>query len=763
MSPPDSTGPIDLSNCDREPIHIPGSIQSHAVLFALREPDWLVEQVSSNVSVVLPEAPVVLGQKLDALLPAEVLAAWREESAREPINQNPLYLPPLPAPDGGPPFEALLHRHNTVLILELERWKDGEALKNAPSLGRFQRTLKLLSEAKSLTDFCQHAATSVREFIGFDRVMVYRFADDDSGHVIAESRRDDLESYLGLHYPASDIPKQARDLFRRSPVRLNPDIYYQPVPLDPPLHPRTDKPLDMSHCVTRSMSPIHVEYLKNMGVGASMSLSIVVEGRLWGLFACHHYRPRYVTHGARIACEFLAQTLSLQTAEKERLDQAHYASSLQTAREQLTGLFEESNDLPTTLQEAAPILGELHAGASALLLADAVHPIGAAPSETAIRQLGAWLSEHQPTSVNATTSLTTWVPEIADAFAPYSGVLAARLCRNPPAYLFWFRVPEVQIVNWAGDPTKPVESGPLGDRLTPRKSFALWQEEVRDRSLPWHAVEVDAARALRHVVLEAMARHTERLIRLQVELENRNQDLESFAYIASHDLKEPLRGLRNYARYLHEDHDAELSPEARQKLQTVQRLGLRMEQLIDALLHYSRVGRTEPRREDVDLNEILAQSRELITARLEERPTDIHVPRPLPHVTGDPVLLTEVFANLISNAVKYNDKSQPRIEIGWIAPPDGPLRFRVQDNGIGIDPANQHAVFRIFKRLHGRDEFGGGVGIGLTIVHSIITRLGGHIWLDSIPGKGTTFHFTLAPADPGGIGSPAPSADAPSA
>ncbi|WP_221032116.1 ATP-binding protein [Actomonas aquatica] len=748
MTLPPSNTTVDLTNCDREPIHIPGSVQAHAVLLCLSEPDWVVEQVSVNIATVLPDATpaTVLGQALSTLLSSAQIETWQQELAHEPLDQSPLYLSPLPARDGGPEFEALMHRHDGVLILELERWLSADALESAPSLHRFQRTLNSLAEAETLTAFSQRAADAVRSFIGFDRVMVYRFADDDSGHVIAESRRQDLDTYLGLHYPASDIPKQARDLFRRSPVRLNPDIYYQPVPLEPTQHPRTGRPLDMSHCVTRSMSPIHVEYLSNMGVAASMSLSIVVDGRLWGLFACHHYQPRYVSQGARIACEFLARTLSLQTANKERADYAHYERRLIEAREHLVTALDEDHDLPDTLQSAAPRFGQVECAGSALLLAGEVHPLGDCPSDDAVLALGRWLAEHHNTSVSATVSAADWDADLAAQLAPLSGVLATRLCRDPVAYLFWFRLPEVQKVNWAGNPTKPVEPGPHGDRLTPRKSFDLWQEEVRDRSLPWLLVERDAARSLRHVVLEGMARQTERLVRLQVELEQRNQDLESFSYIASHDLKEPLRGLRNYARYLAEDHATEFTADANQKVDTIRRLGDRMELLIDALLHYSRVGRAEPCAESIDLNITLEHVREQLSARLEESPIELRVPRPLPTVSGDPVLLAEIYANLISNAIKYNDKDAPWVELGWREPatPGQPLQFYVRDNGVGIATEDQPAVFRIFKRLYARDEFGGGAGAGLTIVRAILTRLGGHIWLDSTPGEGSTFTFTLS-------------------
>ena len=732
-----------MSTCDREPIHVPGSIQAHAVMLVLAEPDWTVTNASENAAAVFGSVGVIIGRGLHEVLPAEQVGRWREELTGQSLDQTPRYLTPLPATATTAAWEVLLHRHDGTLIMEFERWDTGDMMGTALAFPHLQRTLTVLSSTTSLVEFCQRAAESVRAFIGFDRVMVYRFAEDDSGHVIAESRREDLEAYLGLHYPASDIPAQARELFRRSPVRLNPDIHYTPVPLVPGLHAEDGRPVDMSYCVTRSMSPIHVEYLKNMGVVASMSLSIVVQGRLWGLFACHHYAPRYVTHGARMACEFITQMLSLQVADKERGEQSAYTERLNLARTALMARLQVGTDLSAALGGETDILGGLDAVGSALVLDDAVYTAGRVPADETIQALGAWLSENSTETVKATTCLARWEATLAAATMPLSGVLAARLSRRPNAYLFWFRPPEAFLVKWAGDPRKPMETGPHGDRLTPRKSFALWQEEVRDRSRPWLGAEVEAARSLRHGVLEVMMRRTEQLVRWQVELEKRNQDLDSFAYIASHDLKEPLRGLRNYARYLGEDHASELTEEARRKVATIERLGQRMDHLLDALLHYSRMGRSEIEAKPVDLNTVVAHAQDLLIARLEDHPVEIRIPRALPVVEGDPALLTEVFTNLISNAVKYNDKPDAWVEIGWLQPAEGGCQLYVRDNGIGIAPAYHQMIFRIFKRLHERDAFGGGAGAGLTVVRSILSRMGGQIWLESELGVGSTFYFTL--------------------
>ncbi|MBB5036803.1 ATP-binding protein [Prosthecobacter dejongeii] len=738
--------PVDLTNCDREPIHIPGSVQPHALILVLAEPSLSILQASAN-------APERLGLPLEELLQKTLIELLRDSDSAylekhvlsKQLEASPHYLPPLKVGPAGQTFEALLHRHQGLLILELEQWPDQTSMVHEAVYVSLKHTLNQLQGTTSVVEFCQRAAEHVQEFTGFDRIMVYRFADDASGHVIAESKRADLESYLGLHYPASDIPKQARTLFVKSQLRLNPDVKYEPVALVPALRPDTGLPLDMSYCVSRSMSPIHAEYLQNMGVGASMSISIVIGEELWGLFACHHYSPRYVSHTTRMACEFLAHMLSLQVSNKESDEQHEYKLRLHQEHRLLADAMALHAEFhPVLIQSKGTTFAGIEAGGAALLLNDMVYLRGETPDEDSVRALSLQLAESIEPSVWATDHLSKLFPDWAKCAELASGVLAARLSRQTPAYVLWFRPEEKQTMSWAGDPTKPMETGPHGDRLTPRKSFELWQEEVRGRSRPWLACEIDAARMLRQTILETEVRRAEQLVRLNAELDERNRQLDSFAYVASHDLKEPLRGISNYSNFLLEDFADQLDDQGVNYLRTMMRLTERMETLLDSLLYYSRLSRGEINSRRVDLNVAIEDAKEMLIARIQESGAHINIPRPLPEVYGDADRLGEVFSNLISNAIKYTDKTPAQIEIGWQAGElDSPTVFYVRDNGIGIAAEHQQLIFQIFKRLHGREDYGGGVGAGLTIVRKIIERHGGRIWVDSLPGHGTTFFFTL--------------------
>lgn len=744
-----TTPGVDLTNCDREPIHIPGSVQSHAVMLVIEEPGLVVRRASANVSALLGlPLEAVLDQTLESLLATSDFNYLHKQVCKKSLDATPHYLPAMRVGKSTVEFEAQIHRFKGALILELEHWPDRPEMLAIETFSSLREMIGQLQGDQTVAEFCQRAADHVRRFIGFDRVMVYRFDQDLSGHVIAEAKRDDLESYLGLHYPASDIPKQARELFRLSKLRLIPDMHYAPVPLMATAQDGITEPVDMSFCVTRAVSPIHVEYLQNMGVDASMSISVVIDQQLWGLFACHHYSPRYVPHGLRMACDFLAHTLSFLVAGREAAEDHAYTTRVQEEQRMLNEALAGESDFAEVVRErSGSTIIALEADGAALLTNDRVSLFGVTPDDAAVRALATYFNAQVPEEIWSSDRLGEKHPPVASLLPGVCGLLVARLSLEPQAYVFWFRGEVLQTVKWAGDPTKPVVAGPLGDRLTPRKSFALWQQEVRGRSRVWTSSELRAAQTLRHAYHEIYARRAQALARLNEELAERNRQLDAFAYIASHDLKEPLRGIHNFTRFVLEDCADQLDGEAVANLQTVTRLTKRMEALIDALLKYSRLSRTEVTRESVDMNVALEDALEMLSALRRNRPAEIRIPRPLPTAFADRALVSEVLANLLSNAFKYNDRDDRWIEIGYLdAEPGQPTTYYVADNGIGIAPEYHEHIFRIFKRLHERDSYGGGTGAGLTIAQKVVERHGGIIRVESATNRGSSFLFSFEPS-----------------
>ncbi|WP_434388011.1 ATP-binding protein [Melittangium boletus] len=738
----------DLTNCDREPIHIPGAIQPHGVLLVLREPSLTICQASENTQDLLGVAVKdLLGQSLEKLLPPEQVASTRESLLSDRLeDNNPLKLSIQQGSGGSRQFDGIAHRHQGRLFLELE---PSTEQKDLPFFGFYHQArgaMSRLRDAKDLHALCMEAASEVRRLTGFDRVIIYRFDADWNGQVLAEDRMEDADPYLGLHFPASDIPRQARELYLLNLLRLIPAVDYVPARMVALPEEAQGGPLDMSFCVLRSVSPVHMEYLRNMGAGSSMSISLLKEGKLWGLISCTHVSgSRYLPYEVRTACEFVGQFMSsfLPTKEGyENYDQRIRAKSIQG---RLLERMTRGLDFAAQLCQSPPELLELTGAAGAAVYFNGrTTVLGKAPSDEQLQGLFRWLAS-RPVSqdIFATNCLLKEYPESEEFKDVAAGLIAASMSRGRHNYVLWFRPEVVQTVEWGGNPNKPVDVQDDQPRLHPRKSFALWQETVRGKSLPWEDYELEGAEDLRRSIIDIVLERSEELLKLNTELERSNVELDSFAYAASHDLKEPLRGIHNYASLVLREDAAALQPTNRTRMDTVVRLTQRMESLINSLLHYAQVGRMELSLRETDLNEVLASVLELLKPRIEEAQAEVRIPAPLPPARCDRVRMMEAFTNLITNAIKYNDKDKRWVEIGSRQEPELGTVYYVRDNGIGIKPEYHDAIFRIFKRLHGRDKYGGGTGTGLTIVKRLIERHNGRLWLESTPGEGTTFFFTL--------------------
>ncbi|MDG3007033.1 ATP-binding protein [Paludisphaera mucosa] len=742
--PEEAETTVDLTNCADEPIHVPGRIQPHGVLLVLDEPDLVVRQASANAGMLGAPLDAVLGARFEALVDPSEREEVRRWLLSEDVHEaNPRRIR-IVAGGASATFEGLAHRHRGPLILELEdRREAGEP--TTPDLAiAVRRVMTRLEAAKSLQEFCRVAAVETRALTGFERVLVYRFDEDWHGQVYAEDKADFLTPLMHLHFPASDIPEQARRLYSVNRLRMIADSDAEAVPLVPALDPATGRPLDLSFAGLRAVSPIHIRYLKNMGTKTSMSFSLMRDGRLWGLLGCMNYsKPLYLPPTLRSACEFLAALVSVQLAVKEDGEGNEYRTKLQQVRERLLQRMAEETDLARALVDDGGDLLELTGARGAAVVQERTcETLGVTPDKDQVMALVDWLRAQADVDVFATDSLPRIFPEALAYKDAACGLVAVTTSRAQGRYVLWFRPEVVQTVEWAGDPSKPVEPG---GSLSPRTSFDLWKEEVHLKSLPWHPAEVAAARALRDAIIAVVVRRAEELTRLNAELERSNNDLDAFAFTTSHDMKEPLRGIHNYATFLMEDYGDRLDAEGVSRLESLVRLSQRMEDLVESMLRYSRLGRADLVYEEVDLTELVEEVVELHRVMLGENHVKVTVPRPLPTVRCDRVQVGQLLSNLVTNAIKYNDRPERSIEIGWREPaaPGGPAVFYVKDDGIGIPEKHHQNVFRLFKRLHGRDKFGGGTGAGLTFSKKIVERHGGAIWIESTPDEGSTFNFTL--------------------
>jgi len=515
--------PVDLNICDSEPIHIPGSIQPHGALLALAPVSLRIEQVAGDTLGLLGiAAQDLLGQPIDVLLNGEQEARLRDTLQTQRRLNRSLPAFEMRLQDGERRVDAIVHESDGVAVLEFEPPYGSDHDNTLTMLHTMELQLR---KARTVPEMCQGMAEAVRGVTGFDRVMVYRFLPDGSGQVDAEAREPGLEGFLGLHFPASDIPRQARALYLRNWLRLIPNAHYTPANLQPVLNPTTGRPLDMSQSVLRSVSPIHLEYLANMGVAASMSISLVHQGQLWGLIACHHRTPLFVATRLRVACELFAEmaSLRLETQVTTQALEGKLAAK-QILEDLMLGLANEP-DLSSGLQRLRPKLLELiPSGAVALWFNGQAHSLGPTPPEAEIAGLANWLHSRED-GIFVTDNLAAWYPPAA-AFADRgSGLLALSLSNTPRDYVLWFLPEQARTVAWAGDPDKPVRTGEHGGRLSPRGSFAAWRQEVHQQSRPWLNTEIGAASSLRMALLEVVLRRIDLVAREQAEARRRQDFL----------------------------------------------------------------------------------------------------------------------------------------------------------------------------------------------------------------------------------------------
>ena len=751
---------VNLTNCDREPIHIPNLIQPHGVLLAVSAAEYKILQVSLNTLEILGREPQsLLNKPLKELLGEEVRAikdCLAEDSDKiEPLAIN------LRREEEKLTFKAIVHRRADIIIVELEPSQPTQELDFFNFYKLVKSPITRIQNTHTLEELCNTIVREVRQITGFNRVMVYRFDREGAGQVIAEAAREDLQPFLGLNYPATDIPKQAKHLYTLNFLRLIPDATYEPVGLIPQFNPLTKEPLDLSMSVLRSVSPLHTEYLDNMGVAASMSISLLKNKQLWGLIVCHHNTPKKVPYEIRTVCELLGQIASFELANKEDKQDLDYKMKLKSIQSKFVEAISQAQELESGLTQNPDLLLDLVGGAGvALFFGDKITLIGKSPDKSAVEAMLSWLETQFNQEVVYETNSLAEVYPAAEAYTEVaSGLLALLISRVQKSFIVWFRPEVIQTVNWGGNPYKPLETDEEGNlRLSPRKSFERWQETVKFKSLPWKSCEVEAALELRSSIVSIVLRKADELARVNKELTRSNVELDSFAYIASHDLKEPLRGIYNYSSFLIEDYGQTLDAEGVDKLNTLMRLTHRMEDLINSLLHYSRLGRSELQAQPVDLNQLVAGVFNVLEVSERDRQVQFNIPRSLPTVSCDRTLVSELFTNLIGNGIKYNQKPEKIIEIGYITPQENPkivetlescfnsdlpIVFYVRDNGIGIREKHLESIFRIFKRLHGRNKYGGGTGAGLTIAKKIVERHGGEIWVESVYPEGSTFYFTL--------------------
>ena len=657
---PDAPVPIDITNCDREPIHVPGTIQPFGFLISVST-DWLISRVSSNIAEFMGTPPeALLGTPLAALFSERASHALRNMAAKLRGSDAIERMFGLALVDDGPLFDIALHFVDRALVIEAEPVK-GETLDAAMLVRTMVVRLEHIGE---LNDFLREGARQIRALTGFDRVMVYRFDAVGSGEVVAEALRSGVDSFLGLNYPASDIPTQARALYLRSVFRIIADVDAVAVPILPSKDLRGE-PLDQSISVLRAVSPIHIEYLRNMGVQASMSISIIVDGALWGLFACHHYSPRLPGFALRSAAELFGRMFSMMLESRERRIAREYEQRARLIADQLmTSAARDGSRLKNVAWLGEMIFGAIPADGVGVSIDGEIVLSGLTPDAAQFARIVDRLNLLSASQIFATDRIVAQLPE-AGAFAHLAaGMLAIPLSRSPRDYVILFRTERLHAVRWAGNPAKEIVHGPNGPRLTPRKSFETWSELVRGTSLPFTPAELIVAETLRVALLEIVLQLSDSATRDRLRAQEHQEMLIAELNHRVRNILSLIRGLISQTR------DSALSADA-----FVATLDDRVQALARAHDQLT-AERWAPARL-IDL--ILTETHAYLGAKRDRIALDG------PNVLIDPTAFTAlalVVHELVTNAAKYGSLSDGgSVTLAWDIAEDGTLAIRWREEG----------------------------------------------------------------------------------
>lgn len=695
---------LDLSQCENEPVRFIGSIQNFGALIHL-DKNSVITHYSENIQKITGHP----GSSLVGVKYSEILFEKSEYSLSE-----------VEGPQGR--------------FIEIEKRIEQKNYNVNPYLAKLQK-------ASDLHSLLQQASDIISEITQLDRVMIYKFHEDNHGEVVAETVKPGVDSFMGLHYPASDIPPQARAIFLENWVRMIPDVGYAPVPMKG----NSADGLDLGKTLLRAVSPIHIEYLKNMHVGSSLTISIIVKDKLWGLFACHHNKPHYISKDLRDVCEVIGRMTSSLIREADLKEINHHANELKVIHTKLISRAGKAEDLAQELTLNSPTLIDIvksDGAAAALYIEGHWVKIGKVPMDEQLDRLAEWLSSQESADIFHTHELSVHFPEAQAYREVASGLLATSIPKTRKNYIFWFRPEIVQTVSWAGNPAK--ELSMVNGRLHPRASFEEWKESVHGKSLPWQVWEIDAATELRNAIMALdLRRQFEKEQKARGEAERATLAREELMAVVSHDLKNPLSSIQMNAQLIKRlvplDDDKSKGVADR-----IHKSAITMNNLIEDILNVTKLeaGHMTLSKEKFPVAKVIDEAIEILNPMAIEKGIKLEKHRDsIECVTEyDYGRMLQVFSNLIGNAIKFTpDYGTITVNVEKCGPEY--IQMSVKDTGPGIPKENLLHVFDRFWQANQAKRLG--TGLGLSIVKGIIVKHGGEIWAESESGQGTTFVMQL--------------------
>lgn len=731
---------VDLTNCDREPIHLLGKIQSFGFLAGINLLDKTLTYVSDNIGDLFKtESRELLGKHFTALFTniqeshGRNIAKLIEKNLTKTQSKLDQFFD---IEINGVSYYLILSISNEELIVEFEECFLKENLHSLV----FESVSEIMS-SDTLQELLDTTAQRIKKLIGYERVMVYRFLEDGTGRVDAEEKEDYLEPWLGLHYPESDIPKQARHLYVKSRVRLIADVNSQDVAVSA----ATDIPVpDMTYCVSRAVSPMHIQYLKNMEVYSSFSVSIVINDQLWGLIACHNYSPKFIDYRLRSSCKLIGNILSSFIAVKQNEESTSYTTAKRFLLDKMrSNLLTNSSNLQTLLAEGEDLINLVESSGVAICMGSEIKLLGNTPLEDEVKKIQKWMHERDE-NLFYTHHFVAYYPSAASFINKAAGILIVQLSNDADDMIMWFAPEYVHSVKWAGKPEKVITAteykGQTLNEISPRKSFEAWTQLTRSTSKKWRPEDIQSVEEVAKIIFEVSHKKSKELIELNKKLKLAYSELDTFSYTVSHDLKAPLTVIKSHAQMLQYINKQQGEKEKEYLTNIVKGVD-KMSYMMNEILDLSKVVSRDLEKQPVNTKEIINEIIQEVKIAYSAHDTKIKLGA-TPEFYGDSVMIYQLFSNLISNAVKYSQrKENPEV---WIEGYDDgdKITYRVSDNGIGIDEREFYKIFQVFKRMDNALEFEG-TGVGLSIVKRIMERHEGQVRFESSINEGSTFFVSF--------------------
>ncbi|MGK7942489.1 MAG: ATP-binding protein [Crocosphaera sp.] len=759
----------DVRQYEQFEIRYPASIQPYGVLLVIDIETLTIIQVSENTREFLGVKPkTLLGKPLSYLMSSQQIKKIQNFL----FQSNPEFVDiiKLKKKKDNRQFKGIIHTIQDSMILELEPLGLDDIHHVTNSYNLLKNAIINISAANDYQEILSTITEEVRKIIQFDRVLIYRFEYDYSGVVIAESKRDhydgngvviaeskeeNLESYLGLHYPAYDIPKPAREFFSRNWLRIIPNVSYEATTIIPRQHPLKNEELDLSHSVLRSVYPCHVEYLKNMGVSASMSISLMNEKHLWGLIACHHYSPKYISYEIRKICEFLGQFLSVEILYKQEQEFRLYRTQIQRIQSRMReGLLKHPDLIDKVIRpNCSSLLNLTRSQGAVIYLNQQISLIGKTPNQEQIEALISDFLNSKKVEIFYTDNLPQSYETAQEFKAIGCGILAISLfLANSIYHIIWFRPEQIHEVQWAGNPhdVEIINNEQGLSELCPRNSFAMWKELVKDKSLPWELVEIEAAQELRNTILLAaleVSQYSQAVLEEKTKQANAaNLAKSQFLAKMSHELRTPLNAILGFSQMM--NRNTSLSLEQQEYLGIINRSGEHLLSLVNDVLEMSSIeaGKVTLHKNCFNLHELIKSVQELLTLKALDQGLafTVHQDEDLPlYLEGDEGKLRQIIVNLVGNAIKFTKVGQVDVYLSLLSYDNYSrnieLQLQVKDTGMGIQKEYLETIFEAFKQTETTLENNEGTGLGLSISRQFARLMGGDISVESQLGQGSTF------------------------